>query len=68
MVQKEGMPRFTREEHYQLWGWALFTLSAALYTLASIQAFSLTSLVASLIFGVACVIFVIPIVYKDTIR
>lgn len=44
----------------QLSGWILFTFSAVFYTVSSLESQSLTSLIGSLLFLVACFVFMIP--------
>lgn len=61
VVEKE---RFTRDERYQLAGWALFVVSSALYTLAGVQFKSGVTVIASLFFLVACLVFMYPILHK----
>ena len=56
---------FTREEKYQLAGWVMFVLCAIFYMIASIEGESITSLIGSLIFLVACLVFMVPLIWKD---
>lgn len=50
----------------QLWGWGLFILSAGFFTAASIRAGDMLSLLGSLLFLVACILFLIPLITKQT--
>ena len=49
---------------FQLWGWGLFILCALLYIVASIESGSITSLIGSLVFLVACFVFLIPLLRR----
>lgn len=46
----------------QLWGWALFILCAILFTLSGIRAGDILTIAGSIVFLVACVVFLIPVV------
>ncbi|NEZ54474.1 hypothetical protein DXZ20_01950 [Leptolyngbyaceae cyanobacterium CCMR0081] len=50
------------ELKFQLWGWALFILSASFFMAASIRVGDVLSLLGSLFFLFACILFVIPLV------
>jgi len=51
-----------RESKFQLWGWILFMVCAFFFIAQSIVNGSALGLVASIIFLVACVVFIIPLV------
>jgi uncharacterized protein YciI len=51
-----------RERTYHLWGWILFILCAFLFIASSIRGADVLSLAASIVFLVACAIFMIPLV------
>jgi predicted membrane channel-forming protein YqfA (hemolysin III family) len=48
------------ERQMHLSGWILFTLSAVFYILSSLESQSLTSLIGSVLFLLACLFFIIP--------
>ncbi|NEZ66960.1 hypothetical protein D0962_30105 [Leptolyngbyaceae cyanobacterium CCMR0082] len=50
------------ELKFQLWGWALFILSASFFMAASIRVGDVLSLLGSLFFLFACILFLIPLV------
>lgn len=52
------------ELKFQLWGWALFILSAIFFVAASIRAGDILSLLGSLFFLFACFLFLIPLVIR----
>ena len=52
------------ELKFQLWGWALFILSAGIFVAASIRAGDILSLLGSLFFLFACFLFLIPLVIR----
>lgn len=54
-------PQQRRELRFQLWGWALFILSAGFYIAASIRIGDILSLLGSLFFFGACIVSVIPL-------
>jgi hypothetical protein len=62
---EEATPRLTRDETYALVGWLLFVASAVSYTVSSIQAESLSSLIGSLFFLAACFPFMISLLWKE---
>jgi len=55
----------TRDEKFQMAGWILFIVCAGFYTLSSLESGSLSSLIGSIVFLVACFIFMVPLVWKD---
>ncbi|OQY20859.1 MAG: hypothetical protein B6I35_09780 [Anaerolineaceae bacterium 4572_32.2] len=52
----------SRELELQLWGWIVFIICAVLFIVSSIRNRDVLSLVASILFLVGCVIFMIPLV------
>ncbi len=52
------------EKLFQLWGWILFVLSAVFFTLASLRSGDLVTLTGSLLFLLACVLFIVPLVKR----
>jgi hypothetical protein len=55
-----------RELKFQLWGWLLFVVCAILFVAASIKNKDALTLMGSLCFLIACVIFLIPLVSSAT--
>lgn len=55
----------TRGVKMQLIGWVLFVLCAVAYIIASLESQSLSSLIGSAVFLVACVFFMIPLLWGD---
>jgi uncharacterized membrane protein YhaH (DUF805 family) len=53
-----------RESRFQLWGWILFTVCAGFFIASSVESRSVLSLVGSVIFLVACIVFMVPLVTK----
>ena len=53
-----------RERKFHLWGWLLFLVCAGLFIASSREADNLLGLVGSIIFLVACVIFLIPLLIR----
>ncbi len=54
----------TRELKFQLWRWILFLMSAVLFIVSSIKNGDVIGFVASALFLVGCVVFMIPLVSK----
>lgn len=54
-----------RERRFQLWGWGLFVLCALLYTASSLESGSILGLLGSLVFVIACLVFLIPLLRRD---
>ncbi len=50
---------------YHLWGWILFIICAAFFIASSIKNRDFLSLAASLIFLIACVFFIIPLLKRE---
>ncbi|MFP4323996.1 MAG: hypothetical protein ACLFTK_16195 [Anaerolineales bacterium] len=57
-----GKRPFTPKEKYQLLGWAMFTVCALLYTLDSLAKGNWLVGLGSVLFLVACVVFMVPLV------
>jgi len=53
-----------RETKFHLWGWILFLLCAGFFIASSLLSHNILSLAGSIIFLIACVIFIIPLVIK----
>ena len=53
-----------RERRFQLWGWSLFIVCALLYIAASLESASLWSLLGSVVFLLACVVFMVPLLRR----
>jgi hypothetical protein len=51
----------TRQNHFQLWGWILFIVSALFFMAASIRADDPVSLIGGALFLVACFVFMVPL-------
>ncbi|MEO1439034.1 MAG: cytochrome oxidase subunit III [Chloroflexota bacterium] len=54
----------SRDERFQLAGWVLFIICAVFYTIASIESRSWSSLAGSVVFLVACFVFMVPLIWK----
>lgn len=53
-----------REVKFHLWGWILFLVCAGFFIASSIESNNILSLVGSIIFLIACVVFIVPLVIK----
>jgi len=51
-----------RERKFHLYGWILFLVCAAFFIASSVAAHNTLNLVGSIIFLVACIVFLIPLV------
>ena len=51
-----------REVKFHLWGWILFLVCAVFFIASSIVSNNVLSLVGSIVFLIACVVFIVPIV------
>jgi hypothetical protein len=49
------------QNHFQLWGWILFIVSALFFMAASIRADDPVSLIGGALFLVACFVFMVPL-------
>jgi len=54
-----------RERKYHLLGWGLFLVCACFFIAASIGSGNTLYLIGSIVFFVACILFLIPLVVKD---
>ncbi len=54
--------RRNRERKFMIWGWGLFVLCAGFFIAYSVEAHNILNLVGSIIFLIACVVFLIPLV------
>ena len=54
-----------REVRYQLWGWILFIICALFFIAAGIINRDLSTIAGSIIFLIACVVFLIPLSAKS---
>lgn len=57
-------PGLSFEKKYQLAGWILFIASACFYMAAGIRSRDMLSIMGSLFFLVACIVFLIPFFCK----
>ena len=53
-----------REERFHLWGWVLFLVCAGFFIASSIESNDILGLIGSIIFLIACVVFIVPLVIK----
>jgi hypothetical protein len=56
--------RGKRNLKFELWGWILFIVCAGFFIAASIQHRDTLSLIASIIFLIACLVFIVPLITK----
>ena len=54
-----------RERTYQLWGWILFLVCAIFFIISAIQNHDIPYLIGSIVFFLACVLFLIPFLVKE---
>ena len=57
--------RTQRNLKFEFWGWILFVICAVFFIVSGIKNQDLFSLIGSIIFLVACLVFIIPMVTKD---
>jgi uncharacterized membrane protein YjjP (DUF1212 family) len=50
--------------NFELWGWILFIICAGFFIAASIKNHDTLSLIGSIIFLIACLVFIIPLIAK----
>jgi F0F1-type ATP synthase assembly protein I len=55
----------TRSDRLQLIGWLLFVVCAVFYIVSSLESGSISSLIGSVLFLIACFLFMIPLFWKD---
>ena len=53
-----------RERKYHLVGWILFIVCAGFFRASSLESGSTLGLIASIIFLVACIAFLIPLIFR----
>jgi len=53
-----------RERKFHLWGWIFFLVCAGFFIASNIEGGSILGLIGSVIFLLACVVFIIPLVTK----
>ena len=53
-----------REERFHLWGWVLFLVCAGFFIASSIESNDILGLIGSIIFLIACVVIIVPLVIK----
>ena len=53
-----------REARFHLWGWLLFVVCAGFFIASSIESNDTLGLVGSIIFLIACVVFIVPFAMK----
>ena len=53
-----------REARFHLWGWLLFVVCAGFFIASSIESNDIFGLIGSIIFFIACVVFIVPLVIK----
>lgn len=49
---------------FELWGWILFVLCAGFFIASAIKNHDLLSLIGSIIFLIACLVFIVPFLTK----
>ena len=52
------------ETRFHLWGWLLFVVCAGFFIASSIESDDMLSLIGSVIFLMACVVFIVPLVKR----
>ena len=59
-----------RKDRYALTGWLLFILCAVFYLASSLKNHDLLAVIGSVLFLLACLVFMIPLVWpdKETVR
>lgn len=65
LIEYVGWAGLTRHEKYDMVGWVLFIFSAVFFLVAAIEWESVTSILGSLFFLVACFAFMIPMLWKE---
>ena len=53
-----------RERKFHLWGWILFVVCAGFFIASAVDSGSLLGLVGSIVFLLACFVFIAPLVMK----
>ena len=57
-----------RERRFQLWGWMLFIVCAGFFIVSAIRNHDASYLIGSIVFLVACIVFIIPLVTEGKAR
>ena len=57
--------RMVRDTTYQLWGWILFIICALSFIISSWKNKDTIALLGSIVFLVACIVFMIPLLRND---
>lgn len=55
-----------KEMRAQLWGWILFVICGILFTYSGVRAQDIVTIAASIIFLLACLVFMVPLVKAIT--
>jgi len=53
-----------RDLIFQFWGWVLFVICAVLFILSSLQNKDVLVLLGSIVFLLACILFLIPLIHQ----
>jgi uncharacterized membrane protein YhaH (DUF805 family) len=53
-----------REARFHLWGWLLFVVCAGFFIASNIESNDILGLIGSIIFLIACVVFIVPFAMK----
>jgi predicted membrane channel-forming protein YqfA (hemolysin III family) len=53
-----------REARFHLWGWLLFVVCAGFFIASSVESSDILGLIGSIIFLIACVVFIVPFAMK----
>lgn len=61
-MKKDSKKPIQEDTKYQLAGWVLFILCAVLYAVSSLRNHDILSFIGSLIFLIACLVFLVPVV------
>jgi len=64
-MSEKSKIRITAETKYQIAGWILFIICAIFFIVASLMNRDILTLIGSVIFLVACIVFLVPI-FKAT--
>jgi len=65
---KENKKPFEREIKYQLLGWVLFIFCAIFFILSSLKNHDILTFIGSVIFFIACIVFLIPLLMPKNKR
>jgi len=53
-----------QEARFHLWGWLLFVVCAGFFIASSVESNDILGLIGSIIFLIACVVFIVPFAMK----